>query len=99
MQLSIFNLSPTAIFFFARFLSRLLTKLLQVLLVGSNGLEPSTELFKKFLRNFKRLRSVRVCEPSNKPPNISAIYSLLCWWAQMDSNHRPHAYQACALTN
>ena len=20
------------------------------------------------------------------------------WWAQMDSNHRPHAYQACALT-
>ena len=21
-----------------------------------------------------------------------------CWWAQMDSNHRPHAYQACALT-
>ena len=24
---------------------------------------------------------------------------LLCWWAQMDSNHRPHAYQACALTS
>ena len=23
----------------------------------------------------------------------------LPWWAQMDSNHRPHAYQACALTN
>ena len=22
----------------------------------------------------------------------------LVWWAQMDSNHRPHAYQACALT-
>ena len=21
------------------------------------------------------------------------------WWAQMDSNHRPHAYQACALTS
>ena len=21
-----------------------------------------------------------------------------CWWAQVDSNHRPHAYQACALT-
>ena len=20
------------------------------------------------------------------------------WWAQMESNHRPHAYQACALT-
>ena len=22
----------------------------------------------------------------------------LTWWAQVDSNHRPHAYQACALT-
>ena len=20
------------------------------------------------------------------------------WWARVDSNHRPHAYQACALT-
>ena len=20
------------------------------------------------------------------------------WWAQVESNHRPHAYQACALT-
>ena len=20
------------------------------------------------------------------------------WWAAVDSNHRPHAYQACALT-
>ena len=24
--------------------------------------------------------------------------SFRCWWAQVDSNHRPHAYQACALT-
>ena len=22
----------------------------------------------------------------------------LVWWAQMELNHRPHAYQACALT-
>ena len=21
------------------------------------------------------------------------------WWAEVDSNHRPHAYQACALTD
>ncbi len=21
------------------------------------------------------------------------------WWVWMDLNHRPHAYQACALTN
>ena len=24
--------------------------------------------------------------------------SPVAWWAQVDSNHRPHAYQACALT-
>ena len=24
---------------------------------------------------------------------------LRCWWAWVDSNYRPHAYQACALTN
>ena len=31
---------------------------------------------------------------------ISALFaaSLRPWWAQVDSNHRPHAYQACALT-
>ena len=26
------------------------------------------------------------------------LQDLSCWWAQVDSNHRPHAYQACALT-
>ena len=26
-------------------------------------------------------------------------YVKVLWWAQMDSNHRPHAYQACALTS
>ena len=25
-------------------------------------------------------------------------FSNVRWWAQVDSNHRPHAYQACALT-
>ena len=32
-------------------------------------------------------------------PSSSELRSwCLVWWAQMDSNHRPHAYQACALT-
>ena len=26
------------------------------------------------------------------------VRALNPWWAQVDSNHRPHAYQACALT-
>jgi len=24
---------------------------------------------------------------------------LLVWWALVDSNHRPHPYQGCALTS
>ena len=39
------------------------------------------------------------------PPRVQCSHSLRShlarhrpWWAQMDSNHRPHAYQACALT-
>ena len=32
--------------------------------------------------------------------NILLCNNQLCWlwWAQVESNHRPHAYQACALT-
>ena len=29
---------------------------------------------------------------------ILTTYNLK-WWAEVDSNHRPHAYQACALTS
>jgi hypothetical protein len=28
----------------------------------------------------------------------SKSFQIPKWWAQVDSNHRPHAYQACALT-
>ena len=32
-------------------------------------------------------------------PRITSLCSFQgAWWAQVDSNHRPHAYQACALT-
>ena len=29
---------------------------------------------------------------------LSAMSFDIAWWAQVESNHRPHAYQACALT-
>ena len=29
----------------------------------------------------------------------TSIINYKIWWAQVDSNHRPHAYQACALTS
>ena len=32
---------------------------------------------------------------------FSSLYAVIkvLWWAKVDSNHRPHAYQACALTD
>ena len=32
-----------------------------------------------------------------KPPDL--FRSFLKWWAKMDSNHRPHDYQSCALAS
>ena len=34
---------------------------------------------------------------SYTPIFCSTIFKRM-WWAEVDSNHRPHAYQACALT-
>ena len=32
------------------------------------------------------------------PARTPKIANSPIWWARVDSNHRPHAYQACALT-
>jgi hypothetical protein len=32
-------------------------------------------------------------------PGISGETKTSWWWVWVDLNHRPHAYQACALTN
>ena len=44
--------------------------------------------------------------PILKPPQREVSFDQIrpriheeMWWAQADSNCRPHAYQACALTN
>ena len=34
----------------------------------------------------------------NNTKNKTRFAPFVFWWAQVDSNHRPHAYQACALT-
>ena len=34
-----------------------------------------------------------------KKPEISNLRSQISKWARVDSDYRPHAYQACALTN
>ena len=48
-------------------------------------------LISKKPARWERLRRSVVC-----PPKVSHQEGV--WWAQADSNCRPHAYQACALT-
>ena len=37
---------------------------------------------------------------SATPKKITSLRLVIFfWWGQIDSNYRPHAYQACALTN
>ena len=44
--------------------------------------------------------SVRLSVPLPLAPlHRSTSFKINRWWAQMDSDHRPHAYQACALTS
>ena len=46
--------------------------------------------------------TVHLCFTQAYSPYILPFFSSASftslWWAQVDSNHRPHAYQACALT-
>ena len=75
--------------------------------VGSSGLETTNKLAYvrshlspsqlllcgglKWTRNYQR---IGLCEVT-----LIAPATCVAWWAQVDSNHRPHAYQACALTS
>ena len=55
-------------------------------MVGSSGLEPPFFCLCQSSALTKAFLSCLTLFVSQK------------WWAQVDSNHRPHAYQACALT-
>ena len=59
-----------------------------LLLVESTGIEPVTSC----------LQGRR--SPSWANPPVQGLYQILAkWWAKMDSNHRPHDYQSCALAS
>ena len=38
------------------------------------------------------------CKAGALPAELRPQNTLIIWWAWVDLNHRPHAYQACALT-
>ena len=62
-----------------------------------------TRLYYIFLHNKNITICYAVVNLLNTQQQLSflliASLSLTGWWAQMDSDHRPHAYQACALTS
>ena len=44
-------------------------------------------------------RRVRTADPRLAKPALSRLsYGPTAWWVWVDSNHRPHPYQGCALT-
>ena len=57
-----------------------------------NFISRSSRLY--FRWNSAFLCELGVCDT----PRAKKVEFLENWWAQVDSNHRPHAYQACALT-
>ena len=68
-------------------------------------------IYKHITRIFKLIFGMSFIIPVLRPRRSpdEKLRTLLCscqcaqvrrpWWAKVDSNHRPHAYQACALTN
>ena len=40
-----------------------------------------------------------ICRFAARQTELLDFFACSLWWAQVDSNNRPHAYQACALTN
>ena len=50
------------------------------------------------INNFIELLSDSICSLFFVHSQLFIATRSVAWWAQVDSNHRPHAYQACALT-
>ena len=58
--------------------------------------------YEEFFKSIMALKDTgnKALKKSLKGSSIANPNSVICteWWAAVDSNHRPHAYQACALT-
>jgi hypothetical protein len=53
----------------------------------------------RYLVEARRLELLTSGLQSPRSAKLSYAPTKFCWWAWVDSNYRPHAYQACALTN
>ena len=58
--------------------------------------------YEEFFKNVMVLKDtgIKASKKSLEGSSLGNPNSAICteWWAAVDSNHRPHAYQACALT-
>ena len=72
----------------------------------NNFLRITLSYFHKLFSTYKSIVSKKLFNIPRTTRNLFRIFKhlhittimMLVWWAQMESNHRPHAYQACALT-
>ena len=72
----------------------------------NNFLRITLSYFHKLFSTYKSIVSNSLFNIPRTTRNLFRIFKhhhiitimMLVWWAQMESNHRPHAYQACALT-
>ena len=55
--------------------------------------------FSGFFRNQMQTLTTKCLHPISKEWNHSFFLRKNEWWAQVDSNHRPHDYQSCALAS
>ena len=92
---------------FVPILNTLLSNLFAVILSLFNfqGAELPREKPRSFPRPKTKLPSLRAFRPFIRAGPLSFCFLFLSrerkrkWWAQVDSNHRPRAYQARALTS
>ena len=52
----------------------------------------------RFVSSLCSFQGARPAAQGDEKVSCDTVSGYKAWWAEVDSNHRPHAYQACALT-
>ena len=59
--------------------------------------------FSRYIVSFKKLNEISISIGISVNSLTSSLFTITYyfkkWWAKMDSNHRPHDYQSCALAS
>ena len=78
--------------------SQFATSFLALQCLGIHRMLLHTSTYFSCARSSSRSRSSLYASRKDLSTDSQPVSLNLCWWAWADSNSRPHAYQACALT-